>query len=290
MEKRTLLLALATTATLELQGVYCPDGFTRVRPVRESYVNPALDVMSNFFGNIASPFTGDRVQYLVFGGSMNYSTLSYPQFALYDFFQAVQEDSSQFGGDNGAAKNNEKFSNYFWGAYGGYHVPFGCNWDIGVELGFKKVCETRQTANIRFAGSTPGGNSLVPFRNTTSNVWDLLFVVKYQTLSGFNLFLKAGGAQVRTFLTQGNFLAIDNAVQSGSNAFGSSTFNYVNIYPEIELGAGFRFLDHFEFHLSYAKIIAPTENDLISTTAIFFRPRRSPGIDIFTASLEMLLF
>ena len=291
MEKIVLLLATLTSMSLQLDAApCCPDGFYRVRPVAQVQVNPALNVVGEFFNNFAQPFTGDRTPYLVLGGSGNYSTSSYPQFSLYDLFAAVLDDPSDFGGVTGISKNSESFQNYFWGVYGGYHIPLECNWDIGIELGYKKLVRTNSTVNLVFAVVPPVGDLHTPFRTVHNEAWDLLFAVKYQSLSGFNLFAKFGGAQVRTFLSQGNFIAVGNGNQTGNNAFGFSSFNYVNIYPEFEIGAGYRILDHVEVHLSYAKIIGPYENDLISTSTIFFRPRRCPSIDIFTASLELLLF
>lgn len=252
--------------------------------------NPWIPDVSNFLTGIFTPYSFCGSPYIVVGGSGNYSTSSYPQYALYDLFEAVNLDPIDFGSTEGLVTNNESSQNYFWGAYGGIHQPIDKNWNIGFEIGFKKVISTNSTTNILFTTVPITAFLETPFRTVNNDVWDLLFVVKYQSQMGLNLFVKAGGAKVRTVISEGNFInPLDNTL-NGVNTFGVRSYTLTNVYPEIEIGAGYRVLNHFEVHLSYAKIIAPTENDYVSPTAIFFRPRKCPSIDIFTISVEMLIF
>lgn len=234
-----------------------------------------------------SPFDGCGAPYAVVGGSLNHSRGSYPQFALYDLFDAYELDPTDFGGPPGLSTVYENSSNEFWGVYAGYHNPISFHWDIGVEVGYKQLVRTHTYLQV-----TPMNSPLVPFRNSDTQAWDILIALKYQAESGFNVFLKAGGAEVYTKIDHGSFISPVGAdvSLSGTNAFRSTSYTLKNICPEVEIGAGCRFLNHFEFHISYTKIFAAFENDLISQSALFLPPRKTPSLDFFTLSLEVLIF
>lgn len=275
MRSTLILSALALAPSLQAQMPYLPP------------VNPLVQ----FIQSLAYPYEGNQGPYLVVGGSLNYSTSSYPQYLLYDLFAANLVDADEFGDSDDLSRNSEQFKNYFWGAYGGYHAPVDCNWDIGIELGYKKLLRTHTATNIiRHTIPSTGPFPRIPFRDTATYVWDLMVTARYTTCGGFNVFAKAGGARVHTRIKEGNFIALGHPDFDDENAFSTALYNLVNIYPEIEVGAGFRFLDHFDVHLSYAKIFAPEENDLRSPSLIFYRPRRAPSLDLFMVSLEMLIF
>jgi hypothetical protein len=153
---------------------------------------------------------------------------------------------------------------FSWGVNTGYDFQVGQNSSIGVEFGYKNLGDADYAIDGDWEkGHKIGAKTWDYFdlsREINQQAIDLLVTYHYYIYKGFNVFAKAGVADVYSMTTQhmeyasetspdhiinGNFYALPNF--SGSESIW-------RFKPEVQIGAGYLFDNHVSFSVAFDHI------------------------------------
>jgi hypothetical protein len=171
-----------------------------------------------------------------------------------------------------AHDNNGSF---VWGVHAGYDWQTGKSSLVGLELGYKDLGEAKYKAELQ--GHIGGGSTLEHFfdvnasRKINEQALDLLLTYHYFVYHGFNVFAKAGIADI--------YAQTQQDVDAGMGIGGSGTstrsgdiepsggFVYLHnipaldgsmhiwrFEPEMQVGAGYMFAQHVNVYAYYDHI------------------------------------
>ena len=150
---------------------------------------------------------------------------------------------------------DEDTNNFAAGAHIGYNweLTNHPNLQFGAEFGYKYLGTLSDYGQGYLAVPGVDGAYLDHLRQ---HVLDLLLTAKYYVYQGFNLFGKAGVANV---LQQTKY---KGTVHSSSDSWSSSE-DIWGLRPEVALGAGYTFYKHLDVHVMYDHIASDADSTSI---------------------------
>jgi hypothetical protein len=157
---------------------------------------------------------------------------------------------------------------FMWGAHVGYDFQTGSNSLVGVELGYKDLGRSKYSSNL---GINFDEDSSIDFatdfsRKIDQQAVDLLLSYHYFVYQGFNVFAKAGVADVYSKTRQNLSVSLDTddttfnniripaAIFNGEISALSGSKSIWRLEPEVQLGAGYMFAQHVNVYAFYDHI------------------------------------
>jgi hypothetical protein len=171
-------------------------------------------------------------------------------------------------------KEHNNIGDFVWGVHGGYDWQTGTNSLVGLELGYKDLGESKYSGSLKanttystmFSGPPPVDpthTNVDASRKIDEQTLDLLLTYHYFVYQGFNVFAKAGVADVYSQTRQ--IINLDATFPPQNSAQVAplvakyipgleATTHVWRLEPEMQVGAGYMFAQHVNVYAYYDHI------------------------------------
>jgi hypothetical protein len=163
---------------------------------------------------------------------------------------------------------HQNIGSFIWGVHAGYDFQTGTNSLVGLELGYKDLGRSKYEVEGTYHNDV-NAIDMYPLVNATisqkmdEQALNLLLTYHYYVYQGFNVFAKAGVADVYASQHQNIDVAITGRINEkqlqtltfNGSMLGLDGCNHVwRFEPDMQIGAGYTFAQHVNVYAYYEHI------------------------------------